>query len=150
MKKDDFNQSNKNKNKKKNEYSFLFEEQQQNDSDDWGNYVNNLSFKKNQEKVFLYEPRNNTTLNSNKDSSSYFGIEELDNSGEDEEDEDEEEKIYSKKVLKRENLMIRVILLKSVNGYHLIRFYKKSGEFLDFYDKMQKIIEIIKKSLNID
>lgn len=69
---------------------------------------------------------------------------------EDEEDEDEEEKNYSKKVLKRENLMIRVILLKSVNGYHLIRFYKKSGEFLDFYDKMQKIIEIIKKSLNID
>ena len=72
----------RNKNKKKNEYSFLFEEQQQNDSDDWGNYVNNLSFKKNQEKVFLYEPRNNTTLNSNKDSSSYFDIDEHDNSGE--------------------------------------------------------------------
>jgi len=75
---------------------------------------------------------------------------EVEKNEDEEEEEDEKDNDYPKNVLKRKNLKIQIILLKSVNGYHLIKFYKKSGEFLDFYDKMQKIIEIMKQSLNIN
>ena len=50
-KKENFNNSKKNKNnqinKGKKEFSFIFEDKQKSDSDDWGDFINNLSFDNN-------------------------------------------------------------------------------------------------------
>ena len=51
-----------------------------------------------------------------------------------------------KKFIKRKNLIIEVILFKSINGYHLLIFSKVSGEIDDYYDILEKIILIIKNS----
>lgn len=77
------------------------------------------------------------------------GKEESEEEKQNEKDEEYPEELYTfKKFVKKEDLKIEVILLKSVNGYHLIRFYKKAGDIEDYYNKLEKIIEAIKKSLN--
>ena len=61
----------------KREYNFLFEDQQKNDSDSWGNYLDDLTVRNNGDKVFLYTNSKNNTFNqSNRDSSSYSNLDE--------------------------------------------------------------------------
>ncbi len=57
-----------------------------------------------------------------------------------EEGENNEDFDYHKKTL-----IIQIILLKSSNDSYLIRFYKKSGDREEYYEKLNNIISIIKK-----
>ena len=68
--------------REKEENDFLFEDQQNDDSDDWGNYLNDLSFKRDADKIFLYtNSKNNTFNNSAKDSSDYIDSEQISRNG---------------------------------------------------------------------
>jgi len=55
---------------RKREYSFLFEDQQKDDSDDWSNYLEDLTLKKESDNLGLYTNSKNNTFNKTlKDSS---------------------------------------------------------------------------------
>ena len=59
--------------REKREYSFLFKDQQNvDDSDDWEKYLDDMSFHKDNDKVFLYTNSKNFFNESEKDTSSYL------------------------------------------------------------------------------
>ena len=51
--------------------------------------------------------------------------------------------------INKKDLLIQIILFESENENHLLQFYKKSGEIEDYYQKLENIISIIKKSLEL-
>ena len=77
-KKENFNNSKKNKNnqinKGKKEFSFIFEDKQKSDSDDWGDFINNLSFDNNKN---LSIEDSSENKKKNKSSSRVFNSKEL-------------------------------------------------------------------------
>ena len=60
-------------------------------------------------------------------------------------DECEEGEIIDDFDYNEKTLIIQIILLKSSNDSYLIRFYKKSGDREEYYEKLNNIISIIKK-----
>ena len=60
-------------------------------------------------------------------------------------DECEEGEIIEDFDYHKKTLIIQIILLKSSNDSYLIRFYKKSGDREEYYEKLNNIISIIKK-----
>jgi len=60
-------------------------------------------------------------------------------------DECEEGEINEDFDYHKKTLIIQIILLKSSNDSYLIRFYKKSGDREEYYEKLNNIISIIKK-----
>ncbi len=60
-------------------------------------------------------------------------------------DECEEGEIIDDFDYNKKTLIIQIILLKSGKDSYLIRFYKKSGDAEEYYEKLNNIISIIKK-----
>lgn len=56
---------------------------------------------------------------------------------EEEEDEEEDDKYLNK-------IEIKVKLYKSYNGEYILRFKKKNGEFMNYYEKVEKIKSLVK------
>ena len=56
---------------------------------------------------------------------------------EEEEEEEEEDKYLNK-------IEIKVKLYKSYNGEYILRFKKKNGEFMNYYEKVEKIKSLVK------
>ena len=54
---------------------------------------------------------------------------------------------YENNGINKKDLIIQVILFKTFNGDYLIRFYKKSGDIDDYYEKIKRISSIIKEVL---
>ena len=75
----------------------------------------------------------------------YENDEEEEDNHEEEKEELENEIINFKKFIKKKDLVIRAILLKSYNGYLILRFYKISGDIEEYYEKLEKIISYIKE-----
>ena len=109
-------------------------------------YINNENKIKNEEGCFFLIPSKkyykfNIEINYEQDEDDEkFNEEEI----EEELEEANNELINFKKIIKKKDLIIKAILLKSYNGYHILRFYKKSGEAEEYYEKLDKIISIIK------
>ena len=115
-------------------------------------YVNNENKIKNEEGNFFLNASKNyfkfkIKIEYEKDESEK---DEKENNEEDEDipEEDKEETenkiINFKKFIKKKDLIIRAILLKSYNGYLILRFYKISGDIEEYYEKLEKIISYIK------
>ena len=101
---------------------------------EFSKYINNEIKKQNREGKFFF-----------KASKHYFkfkvGIEFNDGKNyEKENDEFDDEKLF----IKKRNLLIRGILLQSKNGYYILRFYKKSGDTEEYYEKLNELISILK------
>ena len=102
---------------------------------EFSEYINNEIKSKNKEGKFFF-----------KGSKHYFkfkvGIE-YDNEKNYKNDDDEfnDEKLF----IKKRNLLIRGTLLKSTNGYYILRFYKKSGDIEEYYEKLNQMISILKE-----
>jgi len=58
--------------------------------------------------------------------------------------EDAEEKDYD---LQKKDSIIQVKLFESINGGHLLRFVKKSGELEDYYKNLKKIMSLTEEIL---
>ena len=67
--------------------------------------------------------------------------EELAQLGLEENDENEDDD------LKKKDCVIQVKMFESINGGHLLRFVKKSGELDDYYKNLDKITSLVKKLL---
>ena len=88
-------------------------------------YINNEIKSKNIEGKFFFKA-SNITLNSKLECNNGKNYEK-------ENDEFNDEKLF----IKKRNLLIRGILLQSKNGYYIVRFYKKSGDTEEYYEKFK-------------
>ena len=101
---------------------------------EFSEYINNEIKSKNREGKFFF-----------KASKHYFkfkvGIEYDDEKNyKNDDDEFNDEELF----IKKRNLLIRGSLLQSINGYYILRFYKKSGDIEEYYEKLNIMISILK------
>ena len=113
---------------------------------DFSEYINNENKIKNQEGFFSLIP--SKKYYKFKVEVTYEQDEEIEENNEEEIEEELEEKDNKlttfQKIIKKTDLIIRAILLKSNYGYYILRFYKKSGDIEEYYEKLEKIFSIIK------